>query len=75
MRIAEDLTNGAKFAVKSIRKSLDTPNVNVTAAQLERHLENIRREVQVLRKLRGTVRGSSRGKGERLRHIMAVGGR
>ena len=68
VRIIEDLSNNrAQFAVKSIRKSLDIPNV--TAAQLERHLENIRREVQVLRKLRGTVRGGSRGKGERLRHM------
>ena len=61
VRVVEDLSNGAQFAVKSIRKSLDIPNV--TAAQLERHLDNIRREVQVLRKLRGTVRGRRRDVG------------
>ena len=62
VRVVEDLSNEAQFAVKSIRKSLDIPNV--TAAQLERHLDNIRREVQVLRKLRGTVRGRGGGFGQ-----------
>lgn len=53
VRIVTD-DHGQELACKSIKKDLDIPNV--TATQLQRHLDNIKREVTVLRKLRGTVR-------------------
>ena len=40
--------------MQSIAKVLDVPNVS--QSQIQRHLDNIKREVAVLRKLRGTVR-------------------
>ena len=52
VRVVTD-DNGTEFACKSICKQLDIPNVS--HGQIERHLDNIKREVAVLRKLRGTV--------------------
>jgi serine/threonine protein kinase len=53
VRVVEEVSTGTKFACKSIKKSLDLPNISF--ASLQRHLDNIKREVAILRKLRGTV--------------------
>ncbi len=55
VRLATD-KEGNEFACKSIKKQLDLPNVN-TSTQ-ERHLQRIKTEVAVLRRLRGTVSGA-----------------
>ncbi len=44
---------GVEYACKSISKALDVPNVS--PQRQEQHLANIKREVAVLRKLRGTL--------------------
>ena len=54
VHVVIDLEHGTELACKSIPKVLDIPNV--TPKQKNRHIENIKREVAVLRKLRGTVR-------------------
>jgi len=53
VRIVRQKSNGAEFACKSICKRLDVPNLPPIKQQ--QHLENIQREVLILRKLRGTL--------------------
>jgi serine/threonine protein kinase len=55
VHVVFDLEHGTELACKSISKVLDI-GPNVTPKQQLRHMENIKREVAVLRKLRGTVR-------------------
>lgn len=51
--MATSKSNGREFACKSIRKNLDIPNL--PAIKQQQHLDNIKREVAILRKLRGTL--------------------
>jgi calcium-dependent protein kinase len=53
VRIITRRSDGAQLACKSIAKRLDVPNLAATKQQ--QHLDNIKREVAVLRKLRGTL--------------------
>jgi serine/threonine protein kinase len=53
VRVVRSKTSGAEFACKSICKRLDVPNLPPIKQQ--QHLENIQREVLILRKLRGTL--------------------
>lgn len=53
VRIAVEKSNGKEFACKSITKRLDIPGVS--AEKQNQHLDNIKREVAILRKLRGTL--------------------
>lgn len=53
MRLARSRLTGEEVAVKSIAKKLDLPGV---APQRQRqHVDNIRREAAVLRRLRGCL--------------------
>ena len=45
--------NGKQYAAKSIKKGLDIPNLSI--ARQAAHLANIKREVSVLHRLRGTL--------------------
>jgi calcium-dependent protein kinase len=53
VRVVTSKATGAQFACKSICKRLDVPNL--PAGKQLQHLENIKREVAILRKLRGTL--------------------
>ena len=53
VRVVEDIATGTQWACKSIKKRLEVPNV--TPAAQARHLDNVKREVAILRRLRGTV--------------------
>ncbi|KAF6254545.1 hypothetical protein COO60DRAFT_312479 [Scenedesmus sp. NREL 46B-D3] len=53
VRVVRSKTSGAESACKSICKRLDVPNLPPIKQQ--QHLENIQREVFILRKLRGTL--------------------
>jgi calcium-dependent protein kinase len=53
VRIVRARDSGTEFACKTIRKRLDVPNL--AAAKQQQHLDNIKREVAILRKLRGTL--------------------
>jgi calcium-dependent protein kinase len=53
VRLATNRATGEEVAVKSIAKRLDLPGV--APQQQQRHLDNIRREVAVLRRLRGCL--------------------
>lgn len=53
MRVAVDKSTGKEYACKSIPKALNIPNVQVHKQQ--QHLDNIKREVAILRRLRGTL--------------------
>lgn len=51
VRVARDRRTGEEYACKTIAKRLDVPNL--PPAKQEQHVENIRREVAVLKELRG----------------------
>ena len=53
VRVVRLRSNGAEYACKTIRKRLDVPNLPM-GKQLQ-HVENIQREVAILRRLRGTL--------------------
>lgn len=53
MRVAVDKASGKEYACKSITKALAIPNVQ--PAKQAQHLDNIKREAAILRKLRGTL--------------------
>jgi len=53
VRLATRLSDNEKFACKEIRKALD-PAI-ATPDKQQRHLENIQREVAVLKKLKGSL--------------------
>eukprot|EP00798_Chlamydomonas_sp_ICE-L_P012361 gene12361-15542_t len=53
VRVAVQITTGNKFACKSIKKKLDIPSVSEDT--LRQHIENIKREITVLHRLRGTL--------------------
>lgn len=53
VRVVRSKATGKEYACKSIAKKLDLPNISPQRQQ--QHLENITREVAVLRKLRGTL--------------------
>ena len=53
MRVVHERTTGKEFACKSIRKSLQIHNLSPD--KLAAHLANIKREVAVLHRLRGTL--------------------
>eukprot|EP00879_Flechtneria_rotunda_P009752 GHRR01010202.1.p1 GENE.GHRR01010202.1~~GHRR01010202.1.p1 ORF type:complete len:707 (+),score=240.27 GHRR01010202.1:2191-4311(+) len=53
VRVVRHRSSGVEFACKSICKRLDVPNLPPIKQQ--QHLENIQREVLILRKLRGTL--------------------
>lgn len=53
MRAVTDVLTGVQYACKTVRKRLDVPNVSV--AQQAKHIDNLRREISILRKLRGTL--------------------
>jgi calcium-dependent protein kinase len=53
VRAATSVATGLEYACKSIAKSLDLPDVSL--AKRAQHLEGIRREIAVLRRLRGTL--------------------
>lgn len=57
VRVARSKATGAEFACKTIPKRLDVPNL--PPAKQVQHLDNIRREVAILRKLRGTLNVSA----------------
>jgi calcium-dependent protein kinase len=53
VRVVRSRASGVEFACKTIRKRLDVPNLPL--AKLQQHVDNIKREVAILRKLRGTL--------------------
>ena len=53
VRVVIDKRNGTEFACKSIPKRLDAPGL--APERQAAHVDNIRREVAVLRRLRGTL--------------------
>lgn len=53
VRIVISKESGKEYACKSIRKRLDI--ANVSAQRQAAHLENIDREIKVLRRLRGAL--------------------
>ncbi|KAG2495634.1 hypothetical protein HYH03_006234 [Edaphochlamys debaryana] len=53
VRVCCDKATGKEWAVKSIEKRLTVPNIS--PAKQQQHLENIKREALILRKLRGTL--------------------
>ena len=53
VRIVTKRQNGKQYAAKSIKKGLDIPNLSI--ARQAAHLANIKREVSVLHRLRGTL--------------------
>jgi calcium-dependent protein kinase len=53
VRVVKRIDIGKEFACKSIAKKLDIPNVS--PSKQNQHLENIKREVAILRKLKGTL--------------------
>ncbi|KAL6761438.1 kinase-like domain-containing protein [Haematococcus lacustris] len=53
VRVARCKATSQEFACKSIKKQLDAPSIS--PAKQQQHLENIKREVLVLHKLRGTL--------------------
>jgi serine/threonine protein kinase len=53
VRVVTDKRSGTEFAAKSIPKRLDAPGL--APERQAAHVENIRREVAVLRRLRGTL--------------------
>lgn len=53
VRVVTDRRTGTEFAAKSIPKRLDAPGL--APERQAAHVENIRREVAVLRRLRGTL--------------------
>lgn len=64
VRVARSKATGAEFAVKTVRKRLDVPGL--PPAKQAQHVENIKREVAVLRRLRGTlnVRSGQEGRAD-----------
>lgn len=54
VRVVVEKATGAQFACKSIKKLLDVPNIS--PEKQAQHLDNIDREIKVLKKLRGTLR-------------------
>lgn len=53
VRVVTDKRTGTEFAAKSIPKRLDAPGL--APERQAAHVDNIRREVAVLRRLRGTL--------------------
>jgi len=53
VRIVTNKSSKVEYACKSISKTLEIPNL--PAVKQQQHLDNIKREVSVLRKLRGTL--------------------
>ena len=53
MRVAQDKSTGKEYACKSIVKRLDVPNMSV--AKQAAYLDNVKREIAVLRRLQGTL--------------------
>lgn len=53
VRVVLEKSSGEEFACKSIKKKLDIPNVS--AGKQAQYLDNIDREAQILRRLRGTL--------------------
>jgi calcium-dependent protein kinase len=53
VRVVRSKATGAEYACKTVAKRLDVPNL--PPAKQAQHLESIRREVAVLRRLRGSV--------------------
>lgn len=54
VRVVIERATGMEFACKSIKKRLNIPNLSVE--KQAQHLDNIDREIQILKKLRGTLR-------------------
>ena len=52
--VVVERATGDEYACKSIKKRLDVPNIS--AAKQAQHLDNIDREVKILKRLRGTLR-------------------
>jgi hypothetical protein len=53
VQVVSSRKHGKEFACKSIAKKLAVPNA--PAAKQQQHLDNIKREIAVMRKLRGTL--------------------
>lgn len=53
MRLAIDRQTGKEYACKSIVKRLDVPNVSLSKQAA--YLDNVKREIAVLRRLQGTL--------------------
>lgn len=53
VQVVKSKKTGKEFACKSIAKKLNIPNVS--AGKQQHHLDNIKREIAILRKLRGTL--------------------
>ena len=53
VRVATERTTGTQFACKSIKKHLGVPNLSLE--KQAQHIDNVKREVKVLRLLRGTL--------------------
>jgi hypothetical protein len=53
VRVVRSKKSGVQYACKSISKALDVPGL--APVKQQQHLDNIRREIAVLRKLRGTL--------------------
>jgi serine/threonine protein kinase len=54
VKVVVERSTGIEFACKSISKRLNVPNVS--AEKQAQHLDNIDREVKILKRLRGTLR-------------------
>ncbi|GAB4813439.1 hypothetical protein N2152v2_000485 [Parachlorella kessleri] len=53
VRVVIEKTTGQEFACKSVKKRLDIPNLSVEKQAA--HLDNVKREIAILKKLRGTL--------------------
>jgi hypothetical protein len=53
-RVVVEKASGDTFACKSIQKRLDIPNIS--ADKQAQHIDNVEREIAILKRLRGTLR-------------------
>lgn len=58
VRVVVERKTGVEYACKSIKKRLKVPSIS--AEKQAQHLDNIDREIQILKKLRGTLRWENR---------------
>lgn len=57
-RVVTEKSNGEEYACKSVCKRLDIPNLS--PAKQAQHIDNVKREIEILRRLRGTLRYGTR---------------
>lgn len=53
VRVVVEKNSGIEFACKSVSKTLDIPNLS--PAKQAQHLDNVKREIKILTRLRGTL--------------------